>query len=745
MGRYWVIGGIFLLIAIALAVSILQLISGESGNKWRQIGQGFHRPSTIELPPIRGSIYAADDRPLAISAPSYQLYLDFQALPIALLYNDSLQTPADSIKIRQRKALRDSLGRELDKLADVLEQIFAEQGAPFDKRRSREAWRRGFIQRSNSVLISRNELSYLQYQQLQEIDPLGPQPNRRGERVHKSLLNKIIVKKERSRRVNPFGSLALRTIGSLYAEQNGGLSRARQGIELYCDSLLRGEKGTAIRQYAAGQYNRKVVKPAVDGASVYTTLDMNKQNELERIMRKQLAQFSARSGSAVLMEVTTGKILAMTNLERSANGDDYLETKNFAVSDMSEPGSTFKVASMLVALDLGLVSPTDTIDVGNGVWTVAGRNLRDHNADRGGYGRISVSQVIERSSNVGTAKIIHKHFAHRPDEFVNRVRALGFGMDLGIEIPGAARAVIRRQSDNPNRWYGTTLPWMSFGYETQIPPIYTLSLFNAIANGGRYMRPHLIREIRTAEGEPILRREPEVLIEQIARPEAIAMMQDMLRKVVTEGTGKSLRSDVVSISGKSGTAQIARGGSYNGPDGKSHEVSFCGYFPSESPRYTLMVVLREPSKAFSAGGGSMAGPVVKELAETIVSMEQPLHLDSIKESRSVTARPRIASGRRGAIEPLLRTLGITYAPGKSGSLEHFIRIDPAGQEHVLAPYAASVVPAVVGMSASDAYFLLLDHGYLVKLEGRGQVIGQSLPAGTRAASGTLITLTLGTS
>lgn len=728
-----------------LIFSVVTMIFGSTGEKWRSIGKTINRSSTMEISPIRGSIYASDGRALAISAPSYQLYFDFRAQPLALIYNDSLQLPKDSIAIARRTKLRDSLGQELDKLADVLEETFRDQGIAFEKRRLRDSWRQGFLKRSRSVLICREELSYLQYKQLQDVDPLGLQPNKKGQRVYRSLLSKIIVPKERSRRINPFGSLALRTIGSLYAEQEDGISKARQGLELYCDSLLRGEKGTAVREYAARQFNRKVVKPAIDGASVYTTLDMNKQNELERIMRKQLAYFSARSGTAILMEVSTGNILAMTNLERDPKTEDYFESMNFAVRDMNEPGSTFKVASMLVALDMGLVSPTDTIDVGNGVWSVGGRNLRDHNADKGGYGRISVSQVIERSSNVGTAKIIHKHFASRPDEFVDHVRALGFGYDLGIELPGAARAVIRKRSDNPDRWYGTTLPWMSFGYETQIPPLYTVSLFNAIANNGRYMRPHLIREIRSAKGDLILRKDPEAMIEQIARPEAVSMMQEMLRKVVTDGTGRSLRSDVVAISGKSGTAQIARGGSYNGPDGKSHEVSFCGYFPSEAPRYTLMVVLREPSKAFSAGGGSMAGPVVKELAEALISMERPVSLDSITETRLEAYQPRISAGRKGELEPLLQHLGISYTPSAETDLEDFVRIDGSGKERPLPHYAAALVPEVVGMSAMDAYYLLQDRGYRVRFEGRGRVVAQSLSAGSSAGAGALITLTLGAS
>ncbi len=740
-GRFWIIGFVFAIAVVFFIISMLRMIMGTEGERWREIGSKINRPVPEPLYPRRGSIYAADGRPIAIMAPFYRMYIDFRATPIALVHNDSLRMPKDSLRIAERRRLRDSLSGELDKLADVLEQTFAERGIVVNKKAMRESWRKGFLKKSRYTLVARHDLSYLQYKQLLDMDPLGRQPNKKGNRVQRSLLSKLITLEERSVRINPFGSLALRTIGSLYASKKDGLSQGKQGLEMYYDSLLRGERGEAVKEYAAQQYNRRVITPAVDGANIYTTLDMNKQNQLERIMRSQLGALSAGSGTAVLMEVATGKVLAMTNLQRNSQGD-YNETMNHAVSDLSEPGSTFKVASMLVALNDGVVSPTDTIDVGNGLWKVGGRIVRDHNAHRGGYGRISVSQAIEYSSNVGVAKIVQGHYGSRPDEFVDKVRAMGFGHDLKIEIPGAAQARIRKRSDNPNRWYNTTLAWMSFGYETQIPPMYTVAFFNAIANGGRFMRPYMVEEVRSAKHEILERHEPTVLIEQIARPESIKAMQEMLRRVVTEGTGKTLRSDIVAISGKSGTAQIAKGGSYHGPDGTSHQVSFCGYFPSEAPRYTLMVVIREPSQAFAAGGGSMAGPVVRELAEAIISMETPLSLDSIPAPAPSALAARIASGRKSELQPTLQGLGLKYTPTSEVPADAFVRIDAQGREQRLPAYRKGVIPSVVGMSATDAHFLLLEHGYRARLSGHGKVLTQAPAAGTVAPRGATITLGL---
>lgn len=742
LGRYWTLGIIFGVLLVSLIYGMLSMIMGDTGKRWREIGRTINKPAPQTLHPLRGAIYAADDRPIALTGEYYKAYFDFQAAPIALLHNDTLKMPKDSLLIRKKKQLSDSLARELDKLADALEQSFTDQDLRFytreTKQQMRARWRKGFHKRNRYTLVCHEEMSYLHYLDLKEREPLG----NKDKRAKRSLLSKIISIEDRSRRINPFGSLALRTIGSVYSGKEGGLSQGKQGIELYYDSLLRGKTGRAIQQYAARQYNKRVVEPAIDGASVYTTLDMNKQNKLEQVMRTQLAALGARSGSAILMEVGTGKILAITNLER-VKGGEYAETRNFAVSDMSEPGSTFKVASMLVALNDGLAHPTDTIDVGNGVWEVAGRKVRDHNAHRGGYGKITASEVIHYSSNVGVAKIIHKYFERRPDEFVDKVRALGFGYNLQVEIPGSAQARIRKRSDNPSKWYGTTLSWMSFGYETQIPPLYTAAFFNAIAADGRFMEPYLVREIRSADHTILLKREPKVLIEQIAKPEAVRAIQEMLRGVVVSGTGKALNSEIVSISGKSGTAQIARGGGYNGPDGKSHEVSFCGYFPSEAPRYTLMVVVREPSSDLNASGGSMAGPVVKELAESLISMEKFTSLDSLEKVDLSAERIRFSAGRKSELQHLLRSIGLPHTPNEKVGGGDFIHLTLSGQEKLLPINQGDKIPSVVGMSAIDAHYLLMHLGYKVRLEGYGAVTAQSIPAGSTVRKGSTITLTLG--
>lgn len=736
--RYMLWGTAFGLVLVLCIVRIVLFVLSDRANKYRDLGKTINVATSTTVAPVRGSIYSSDDRPIAVTAPVYRLYFDFGHPKLALLREKNLSP--------QEKAKRDSLEKrvldDLDSFAKVLQKSFAEEGATIDRATLRTRWRKGLKSASRYCPVVNMDVSYLLYNELIATEPLLAPPTdslktKRSPGILKSILT---APEERSKRMNPFGSLAKRTIGSLYGLKEGGLSRGRQGLEAGMDSMLRGVEGQGMKVHQAGTGRQEVFVrvPAQDGYSVYTTLDMNIQSQLERIMRNQLSHFKAESGTAILLDVPTGKVLAMTNLLRTARG--YSEDQNFAITDMSEPGSTFKVASMLVALENNLVNPQDTIDVGNGTWEVGGRIVRDHNAHHGGYGRISVSQVIERSSNVGVAKIIQKHFRDKPSDYVRQVRELAFGHDLRVEIPGAEKARIRMPSKD--RWYGTTLAWMSFGYETQIPPMYTAAFFNAIANGGKLMKPYLVREVRDKDGKTIEQYAPVVVKESIAKPSSIKAIQEMLRKVVSDGTGKLLRSRVVSISGKSGTAQIAKGGSYRGPDGTSHQVSFCGYFPSEAPRYTLMVVIREPSKEFAAGGGSMAGPVVKELAETIVSMEQPSHLDSLFREREPKRTSTMVRGRKSELIPLLQATGRAYKADVRLSEASYVYVDSLGRERAIPATPKRTVPHLVGLTAEDASYYLSSLGYRVRLIGYGRVVEQSPVAGTSAERGTTVTLKL---
>ena len=735
----------FTLLFVGIIIYVIRFSYSSEGARYRAAAERVQREKRVQDLPLRGSILASDERPVAVTTPVYRLGLDFLSEPLKVLYAPlpTGKTHQDSLERAKYYATRQELDYGLDRLAVLIDSIYDLKAHGLSRQQLKARWRKGLEQRKRGLPVINLDVSYQQYQILMASSPFAPKIIK-NKRVP-SLLSKMIISTERTKRIYPFGSLAYRTIGQLQPSGENNISKGKSGLELRYDYLLRGRIGSARRVYYGNSYRRIVDEPALDGADIVTNLDMDIQSIVEHSLREQLQQLEAESGTVVLMEVKTGKIVAISNLEQvKRSPGTYSESVNMAMTNKAEPGSTFKVASMMVALDDGIVRPNDTIDVGNGLWPHEGRVVRDHNADKGGYGRISVAQTIIKSSNVGVAKIIVKGYKDKPDEYVEKIRRLGFGFNFQkeVDLQGVERASVRKRSDNPNRWYNTTLAWMSYGYETQIPPIYTLAFFNAIANGGRYMRPYFVSEIRRRDSltQHI---EPKVLKERICKPETLQAIQEMLRRVVTEGTGKKARSAYVAISGKSGTAQLSGKHGYRDSLGQvRHQVSFCAYFPSEAPRYSCIAVIRAPSPRYSAGGGVMAAPIIRRIAESLVALEKPRPLDSLPRSASPLAYTRhIAAGRTETLLQLLEQMGLP-APQLGAKAPTYIRIDSAAHISAL-PLAAQGIPDLRGMSAMDAVYLLRSRGYRVQLIGAGNVTGQSIPAGTAAARGSEIILQLG--
>nr|WP_311448157.1 penicillin-binding protein [uncultured Porphyromonas sp.] len=735
----------FTLLFVGIIIYVIRFSYSSEGARYRAAAERVQREKRVQDLPLRGSILASDERPVAVTTPVYRLGLDFLSEPLKVLYAPlpTGKTHQDSLERAKYYATRQELDYGLDRLAVLIDSIYDLKAHGLTRQQLKARWRKGLEQRKRGLPVINLDVSYQQYQILMASSPFAPKIIK-NKRVP-SLLSKMIISTERTKRIYPFGSLAYRTIGQLQPSGENNISKGKSGLELRYDYLLRGRIGSARRVYYGNSYRRIVDEPALDGADIVTNLDMDIQSIVEHSLREQLQQLEAESGTVVLMEVKTGKIVAISNLEQvKRSPGTYSESVNMAMTNKAEPGSTFKVASMMVALDDGIVRPNDTIDVGNGLWPHEGRVVRDHNAGKGGYGRISVAQTIIKSSNVGVAKIIVKGYKDKPDEYVEKIRRLGFGFNFQkeVDLQGVERASVRKRSDNPNRWYNTTLAWMSYGYETQIPPIYTLAFFNAIANGGRYMRPYFVSEIRRRDSltQHI---EPKVLKERICKPETLQAIQEMLRRVVTEGTGKKARSAYVAISGKSGTAQLSGKHGYRDSLGQvRHQVSFCAYFPSEAPRYSCIAVIRAPSPRYSAGGGVMAAPIIRRIAESLVALEKPRPLDSLPRSASPLAYTRhIAAGRTEALLQLLQQMGLP-APQLGAKAPAYIRIDSAAHISAL-PLTAQGIPDLRGMSAMDAVYLLRSRGYRVQLVGAGNVVSQSIPAGTAAARGSEVVLQLG--
>lgn len=673
--------------------------------KWEKVAESQKRPNRMVLPG-RGNIYSFDGKLMATSVPRYYTYLDFRA---------------EGLKV---DSFLKSKKNGVDSLSIYLSRKFQNRTPAGYKAHLL----RGLKSKSRQYPVYEGRISYSDLKEIKKYPFFRLGRNKSG-----------FYTKEMVQRQKPFGTLASRTIGDIYGEiEASGTTKGKNGLELQYDSLLRGQAGlSSVRRVGGGWTNVIEVEP-VDGLDIRTTIDINVQDITEKSLVDMLKKIDAESGTAVVMEVATGEIKAITNMGRIREGV-YGETKNHAVADETEPGSTFKVASIMVALEDGLCQPSDTVDVGNGIFMYKGARMTDHNNNRGGYGRISVEQAIWYSSNIGVAKTILKGYENQPTKFVEGLYRVGMNADLRLEIPGAGRAKIRLPNDTVHYWSKTALPWMSFGYETQIPPIYTLTFFNAIANGGKMVRPMFTKEIMH-NGKPVQKFSTEVIKSSICSDKTLLIIQDMLLGVVEKGTGKAVHSDILRIAGKTGTAQIATGGVYRT---SGHQVSFCGYFPADEPKYSCIVVIRRPRIGYPSGG-TMSGGVVKAIAEKVYASHMSFNIRDMEPDSLAVKLPLPKGGDLKALEEVLDRLDIEVDTDSVNTrwvkAERVEGLDEVKLKDVT--IRQGLVPNVVGMGAKDAIYLLESAGLRVSLNGLGRVSSQSISPGLRVSKGQTVSLTL---
>ena len=709
---YFLVVVMLCLVAVAILLRAFNTAFIEK-EKWEKVAESQKRENNV-LPPARGNIYSTDGKLMATSAPRCYLYMDFKA--------DCFTKPGP--RYNSLDTFKSSKRNGLDSLAICLSRKLKDRTPAGYK----AYLLRGLASQSRQYPIYPGKVSYYDIKEISKFPFLRLGRFRSGFYV-----------KEMVQRQKPFGSLASRTIGDVYGEiEANGITKGKNGLELQYDSLLRGEAGIGSKQRVGGTWTNVVEVEPVDGMDIRTTIDIDIQDITEKSLVDKLKEIDAESGTAVVMEVKTGEIKAITNMARVRDGI-YYETKNHAVADEIEPGSTFKVASIMVALEDGVCTPEDTVDVGNGIYMYHGARMTDHNMNKGGYGKITVAQSIWYSSNIGVAKVILKGYSENPTKYVEGLYRIGMNADLRLEIPGAGRAKIRRPDDKKRYWSATTLPWMSFGYETQIPPIYTLTFFNAIANGGKMVRPMFTKEIME-NGKTVQTFDTEVVKESICSDKTLKEIQEMLLGVVEKGTGKAVHSDVVRIAGKTGTAQIASGGVYRT---SGHSVAFCGYFPADEPKYSCIVVIRRPRNGYPSGG-TMSGGVVKAIAEKIYASHMPFNLNDMDPDSTAVLHPHPKSGDRRALENVLDELDIDLQNEADDS--NWVSTSLDTLTHRLATHAIPIreglVPNVVGMGAKDAVFLMEQAGLQVSLTGIGRVTRQSLNPGQRISRGQTVLLTL---
>ena len=676
---------------------------------WKEVASRLQRDS-VEVKPTRGNILSDDGDLLASSLPEYKLLIDFKAMHDS--QTDTLWT--------------DSL---VDVICQGLYDIYPVKTVEELKANLME----GYAKLDRSRPIWRSRVSYYIYTQVKKLPILCLNPNRGG-----------FYYEEFNARQRPFGSLAKRTVGEMY----GGKDSARCGLELSYDSILRGKPGLVQRRKVLNKYLSVTEQAPIDGSDIVTTIDVDIQDLAERALIKELKKRNANVGVAIVMEVKTGDVKAIVNMTKCADGE-YYEIKNNAVSDLLEPGSVFKTASIMVALDDGVVDTTYMVDTGCGIYDMHGSKMKDHNWNRGGYGLISLPRALEVSSNIGVSRIIDRFYGSEPEKFVQGIYDLGLAEDLEIPIYGASPARIRMPEKNSRgqytNWSKTALPWMSIGYETQVPPITTVTFYNAIANDGKMMRPRFVKAI-AKDGEIIEEFPPVVVKEHIAKPQTIETIQTILTHVVSQGLGRRAGSKKFKVAGKTGTAQISQGKSGYKAGKTNYLISFCGFFPADEPRYTCIVCMQKTG--LPASGGIMCGAVFNEISEGI--MAQSLKMD-VKDARDTTSvmLPDVKDGNMAAADYVLSSFDIAtdkawegcYASGEPiwGSAEH------AGDEVKLAASQQcndTIVPNVVGMGARDAVMQLEQRGIKVKLNGRGKVVEQSIAAGGNVTKGDVCTLRL---
>lgn len=699
-----------LFLGIVVIIRAATIAIGER-DYWTKVASALKKED-VDVKPVRGNIYDCEGRLLASSLPEYSLFLDFKAIKEA--GNDSIFLS------------------KMDSICIGLNDIFPERSAEEFKQNLMEGRKKD----SRHWKVWGKRVTYNIYSEVQRLPFFCLGKNKSGFHIE-----------EYNARKHPHGSMGLRTIGSLYAAKDS----AKCGLELQYDSVLRGEMGKITRQKVMNKYLSITVKEPVNGADIVTTLNVDFQDIAERALLSELKEIDGDVGVVVVMEVATGDVKAMVNLTKCESGE-YAEMKNNAVSDLLEPGSVFKTASMMVVLDDGKCDTTAVISTGNGVRDMYGAKMRDHNWARGGYGTITMADAMRFSSNVGVSVLADNYYHKEPEKFVEGLYKLGIHDDLKLPFPGYATPKIRMPERNGNghltNWAATTLPWMSIGYETQVPPISTCTFYNAIANGGKMMRPRFVKSIMK-DGQVIEEFPTEVMREQIAKPTTIEKMTKMLFSVVDRGTGKRAKSKNFAVAGKTGTAQIASGGGYK--NGAMHYlISFCGFFPAFKPQYTCIVCIQ---KGGAASGGLMCGKVFNEVSEGI--MAQTMKRKTTEEKNTASQySPIVKNGNISAAGYVLDELGIDTDSDfqnnykTSGKTVWGKSESEANKKAVILRKEQMAknkneMPNVYGMGVRDALVILENCGLKVQTRGRGKVQSQSISAGTKIKKGDSCLIILG--
>ncbi|WP_294674225.1 penicillin-binding protein [uncultured Fluviicola sp.] len=533
-------------------------------------------------------------------------------------------------------------------------------------------------------------------------------------------------------RKRPHGEILKRTLG--YYQNNGNSKELRVGIEGAFNEILAGEPGEEVEQRISSGWKKtgKMIREPIEGADLITSIDMEIQEVAHSELYRQLKNQGAKSGCVIVMDVKTGFVRAVSNLQMASDGE-YYELYNHAIGTKEVPGSTFKLASLMAALEDQKITLDDTV---NAVGEYQFYDLKLTDSNPYGYGRITIRRAFELSSNV-IARVINNAYRREPQVFIDRLRTFGIGDSLGIDLQGEPKPTL--YSPGTKQWSGISLPWMSIGYEVQQTPLQTLAFYNAVANNGTLVRPQFVEHIR--RGQRIVKSyKPIVLRPKICSDKTLRLMQECLKGVVKRGTGSALKSALFDIAGKTGTAVVQNADGRYGEEGnKTYQASFVGYFPADEPLYSCIVVVAAPSKDIY--GATVSGTVFSAIANKVYSNSLNYHKAINEEKERIKDAPLIKDGN---INDLLVVLKRLHLPYQMDAYSEWSRVRVSESHISIVPrkISSTTVPSVTGLTAKDAVYLIERLGMHVYIRGSGKVVKQTIPAGSPAVAGGLMELIL---
>jgi cell division protein FtsI (penicillin-binding protein 3) len=653
------------------------------GNYWRSMSDSMHQ-RFVETDAERGTIYSEDGQMLSTSLPQFNIYLDFMA---------------DGLRDKGGKVFKENI----DSFSVAVAGLFGDKKAIEYKKEFQQAYKK-----KERYHLLKRKISFEEYKSFRGFPLVKLGKNKSG-----------VITEVKSFRKNPYAMMAKRTIG-LYRENAQVI-----GLERTYDTLLRGKAGKRLVRYITGGVPVPVEGYEIDpenGKDIITTIDVNMQDIAETSLMKQMAQSESQYGTCIVMETKTGKIKAISNLGRRPDGS-YDEDYNYSMLT-TEPGSTIKLATLLSVLSEGKTTINDIVEVGSAGKAYVG--VREVNeAEVMPKPVMTVKECFAHSSNVGMSKIAFKTFSTQPDKYLNYLHRFRLDTVTGIDLVGEDRPRLPKIKRNNEGLHAMVT--MSFGYAIEVSPLQTLTLYNAIANDGKMMRPYLVNSVQD-NGIVTKQFEPNVIADKICRPEVIKMAKQCMEAVVKEGTGRPAFKDMpFQVAGKTGTAHVADGNMKYG-DGV-YQATFVGYFPANQPQYTCIVVIRSKPHAAIHFGGSLAGPVFRDIATRVYAMNI--------EKKTVTTYTPVKdssayfyAGYSRDIKNVYRTLNIEYAD--SVSQGNWSSMYANGSEPMLRTNIIhkQVMPNVKGMGLKDAIYLLENMGLKVEVRGRGKVMNQSITPGS---------------